>query len=61
MMKRMIDTGTWDDPWFAELDPDAKLLFLYLLTNRRSTAAGVFEITARAMSSTSASVASRRP
>lgn len=49
-MYRQIDTGTWDDPWFAELDPDAKLLFLYLLTNRRSTAAGVFEITLRAMS-----------
>jgi hypothetical protein len=45
----MIDTGTWDDPWFADLEPDAKLLFLYLLTNRRSTAAGAFEITVRAM------------
>lgn len=49
-MYRQVDTGTWDDPWFAELDPDAKLLFLYMLTNRRSTAAGVFEITLRAMS-----------
>lgn len=48
-MKRMIDTGTWDDPWFADLEPDAKLVFLYLLTNRRSTAAGAFEITLRAM------------
>ena len=49
-MYRQVDTGTWDDPWFADLDPDAKLLFLYMLTNRRSTAAGVFEITVRAMS-----------
>ena len=48
-MKRMIDTGTWDDPWFADLEPDTKLVFLYLLTNRRSTAAGAFEITVRAM------------
>lgn len=48
-MYRQVDTGTWDDPWFAELEPDGKLLFLYLLTNRRSTAAGVFEITIRAM------------
>lgn len=48
-MYRQIDTGTWDDPWFAELEPDAKLVFLYMLTNRRSTAAGVFEITIRAM------------
>lgn len=45
----MIDTATWDDPWFADLDVDAKLTFLYLLTNRRSTAAGAFEITLRAM------------
>ncbi len=35
-MYRMVDTGTWDDPWFADLEPDAKLLFLYLLTNYRS-------------------------
>ncbi len=48
-MYRMVDTGTWDDPWFAELEPDAKLLFLYLLTNLRSTPAGAFEITLRAM------------
>lgn len=45
----MIDCGTWDDPWFADLSPDAKLLFLYLITNRRSTAAGAFEITLRAI------------
>jgi len=49
-MNRMIDTATWDDPWFADLDPESKLLFLYFLTNRRSTAAGAFEITLRAMS-----------
>lgn len=48
-MYRMIDTATWDDPWFADLDPDAKLVFIYLITNRRSTAAGAFEITIRAM------------
>lgn len=45
----MVDCGTWDDPWFAELEPAAKLLFLYLLTNRRSTPAGCFEITLRAI------------
>lgn len=48
-MYRTIDCATWDDPWFADLDPHAKLLFLYFLTNRRSTAAGCFEITLRAM------------
>jgi hypothetical protein len=48
-MYRTIDTATWDDPWFAELEPDAKLLFLYFITNRRTTACGAFEITQRAM------------
>lgn len=48
-MYRMVDCGTWDDPWFAELEPDAKLLFLYLVTNRRSTSCGAFEITERQM------------
>jgi hypothetical protein len=48
-MYRTIDTATWDDPWFAELQPDAKLLFLYFITNRRTTACGAFQITERAM------------
>lgn len=48
-MYRTIDTDTWDDPWFSELAPEAKLLFLYLVTNRRSNAAGCFEITEKAI------------
>jgi hypothetical protein len=48
-MYRTIDCATWDDPWFAELSPHAKLLFLYFITNRRTSAAGCFEITRRAM------------
>lgn len=48
-IERRIDTATWDDPWFADLAPDGKLLFLYLLTNRRTTSCGAFEITLRAM------------
>ncbi len=48
-MYRTIDCGIWDDPWISELDPISKLLFLYLLTNRRATACGVFEITLRAI------------
>lgn len=49
-MYRTIDTCTWDDPWVTDLRPLDKLLFFYLLTNRRSTACGVFEITVNAMS-----------
>ncbi len=48
-MYRTIDTATWDDPWFAELTATDKLLFLYLLTNRRSTPCGAFEITPKQM------------
>lgn len=46
-MFRTIDCGTWSDPWFAELESDAKLLFLYLFTNPRTTPCGAFEITVR--------------
>jgi hypothetical protein len=46
---RSIETAMWDDPWFAELPPNAKLLFIYLITNRRATACGVFEIQRRAL------------
>lgn len=48
-MYRTIDTEVWDDPWFSDLSPAAKLLFLYVLTNRRSTSCGAFEITIRAI------------
>lgn len=49
-MYRTVDSNIWDDTWFTDLTPDAKLLFLYLFTNRRTTPCGVFEITIRAMS-----------
>lgn len=48
-MYRTIDTCTWDDPWVTDLEPLDKLLFFYLLTNRRSTACGAFEITLKAI------------
>jgi hypothetical protein len=46
---RTLDTATWDDPWFADLEPDAKLFFIYLITNRRTNACGVYEVTERQM------------
>ena len=32
-MKRFTDAEKWADPWFVELDPQAKLFWLYLLDN----------------------------
>jgi hypothetical protein len=46
-MFRTIDCATWSDPWFAELQPDAKLLFLYLFTNQRTTPCGACELSLR--------------
>jgi hypothetical protein len=46
-MYRSIDTGTWKDPWFEEQPADAKLLFLYLLTNSSTVACGAAEINVR--------------
>jgi hypothetical protein len=46
---RSIDTAVWDDPWFADLEPDAKLFFLYLITNDRTNASGAYEVTVRQM------------
>lgn len=48
-MYRTIDCDTWDDPWFAELSPNGKLLFLYFVTNRRTAACGCIEITLRSI------------
>jgi hypothetical protein len=42
--QRYISTSIWDDDWFSELDPDAKLLYFYLLTNEKTNVAGVYQI-----------------
>lgn len=47
MIYRTVSCETWGDPWFADLSAPGKLVFLYLFTNARTTAAGVYEITTR--------------
>ena len=32
-MKRYTETTKWSDPWFVDLDPKAKVFWLYLLDN----------------------------
>jgi hypothetical protein len=44
---RQISTATWQDPWFEQLSPKAKLLFIYLWTNEVCNQSGLFQISQR--------------
>ncbi len=46
---RMVSTSFWSDNYSSNLDPIEKLLFLYLMTNERSTLAGVYELPLKIM------------
>lgn len=48
--QRYINTKFWSDDWISHLDPIEKLLFLYLLTNERTTICGVYELPLKYMS-----------
>jgi len=41
---RVVNTRFWDDAYVAELTPNEKLAFLYLLTNALTTIGGVYEL-----------------
>ena len=41
---RQIHTRIWKDSWFLALNPDQKLLFIYLFSNERASVAGVYEL-----------------
>ena len=41
---RVVNTRFWDDTYVAELSPNEKLIFLYLLTNALTTIGGVYEL-----------------
>jgi len=47
---RSINTIIWSDPWFELLEPSAKLLFIYLVTNEKTNMLGVYEISIRKVS-----------
>ena len=44
MPYRKFDTGTWQDPWFENLDSDVKLAFIYFWTNEICNQSGIYEI-----------------
>ena len=41
---RSVNTHIWSDTWFELLEPQAKLLFLYFITNEKTNMLGVYEI-----------------
>ena len=41
---RQVHPEMWDDPFFLELSPDEKLLFIYMFTNARTSLSGLYEI-----------------
>jgi hypothetical protein len=43
-MMRLIDANLWREPWFYELTPGEKLLYLYLITNEKMLPCGVIEL-----------------
>jgi hypothetical protein len=45
--QRLVNTNFWKDTYIIDLDPTQKLLFLYFLTNPRTSLAGVYEISLR--------------
>lgn len=47
MKTRIIHTKIWEDEWFTALSKEAKLLFLYLISNQRINLCGAYEITDR--------------
>lgn len=44
---RQIYTQIWRDDWFQELEPEAKLLFIYLFSNDSSNLLGLYKISLR--------------
>ena len=41
---RQIHVSVWKDPWFFDLEPDEKLLFIYLFSNENTSISGIYEI-----------------
>lgn len=47
---RSINTAFWSDTWIEELEPNYKLLFLYLVTNDKTNMLGIYEASKRKIS-----------
>lgn len=47
--RRLIDTRFWSDNYISNLDPIEKLLFLYFLTNEKTSICGIYELPLKIM------------
>lgn len=48
--KRFIDTSFWSDVWVVDgLSPEERYFFLYLITNDKTSIAGVYELSLKTM------------
>lgn len=47
MKTRIIHTKIWKDPWFADLLPTEKLLFIYFVTNEKVNIIHLYEVSSR--------------
>ena len=41
---RQIHVSIWKDEWFLDLEPQAKLLFIYLFSNESTSLAGIYKL-----------------
>jgi hypothetical protein len=48
--KRSISTSIWSDPFFEDLSPSDKLLFVYLITNEKTNMLGIYECSEKKIS-----------
>ncbi|MCG4280891.1 DnaD domain-containing protein [Lacticaseibacillus saniviri] len=44
---RQVHLSIWQDKWFSELESSEKLLWVYLLTNPKTTQSGVYEFSTK--------------
>lgn len=47
--QRYINTKFWSDTWISNLDPVEKLLYLYLITNEKTSICGIYELPLKIM------------
>ena len=47
---RSINTAFWSDTWVEDLEPQLKLLFLYLVTNEKTNMLGIYEASKKKIS-----------